>query len=315
MSGVHNPAPEPLYPQILPRTREISQLGAQIESLKAEHEEAIKEKLLEYAELDRSHRKLLKENKELIVKHTKVCSEVKALKEEKEMNLKENKSLSVALKATKKEFDVHVRNFEKEKEAFRTVIEDLGELKSQQEQETRKAKKLEKKLRQKERKGMSKVEEQTSEETAADENQDLEENNNIVLAVTSSNRFELLNSPEKDSNHLKHDPDQSLSVSLPSKPNMFSTNLPSLTTTSMEDMPSPNATDAPNTRDSVSSITGSTLPPTKATSAVTSSEWIPYQNRMQCDKCDRRCVHQKDMDMHILLWHSDYLPLKNNLVI
>ena len=126
------------------------------------------------------------------------------------MGLKENKSLSVALKSTRKEFVVHVENCEKEKEAFRAVIEDLSAYKSQQEQEIRKAKRLEKKLKQKVRKEMSKAEEKAPEKAAVasdhdaleevivntrndkkeanpttnvDENQDLEERNNNIFGL------------------------------------------------------------------------------------------------------------------------------------
>ena len=44
------------------------------------------------------------------------------MKNDKEMILKENKCLSVALKSYKKEFESHVRNFDKEKNAFKASI-------------------------------------------------------------------------------------------------------------------------------------------------------------------------------------------------
>ena len=60
--------------------------------MRLEHEAVLKENLTEYAELDKAHRKLVKENKELQNKHIKVCSEVKSLKLENEMILKESNS-------------------------------------------------------------------------------------------------------------------------------------------------------------------------------------------------------------------------------
>jgi hypothetical protein len=51
----------------------------QIESIRTEHELVLKENLEDYAELDKAHRKLVKENKELQAKHTKVCSEIKKI--------------------------------------------------------------------------------------------------------------------------------------------------------------------------------------------------------------------------------------------
>ena len=69
-----------------------SNLLQQIESMRLEHEAVLKENLTEYAELDKAHRKLVKENKELQNKHIKVCSEVKSLKLENEMILKESNS-------------------------------------------------------------------------------------------------------------------------------------------------------------------------------------------------------------------------------
>ena len=84
--------------------------------------------MLEYAELDKSHRKLVKDNKELQVKHSKVCSEVNVLKDEKEMILKEKNSLSVAFRSNKKEFESHLRDSDKEKEALLAEIVNLGEV-------------------------------------------------------------------------------------------------------------------------------------------------------------------------------------------
>ena len=42
----------------------------------------------------------------------------------------------------------------------------------------------------------------------------------------------------------------------------------------------------------------------------TSSSSGTYSQRIKCCKCDRKCVNKSDMDCHILLWHSDYFPLR-----
>ena len=118
---------------------------------------------------------------------------------------------------------------------------------------------------------------------------------------------------EKDQDSLEHDPDQPQAVSSPSKPNMFPINLPSPATTFMIGMLSPIASCAAvYTRDSFSSITGSPSPSAKASPAMTYSGLTSNQLRIPCDKCDRKCVNQKDMEHHIQLWHTDDFPLKNN---
>ena len=59
----------------------------------------------------------------------------------------------------------------------------------------------------------------------------------------------------------------------------------------------------------------STSPPVvyaSASPAVSSSSRISLQKRIQCDKCDRKCMDKKDMECHILLWHSDFSPSRNS---
>ena len=68
-----------------------SELLCQIDSLKAKLEEALHHKneaSKELLELDQSHRKLCKENKELLKRHEQVSSELKAVKGEKEKIVK-----------------------------------------------------------------------------------------------------------------------------------------------------------------------------------------------------------------------------------
>ena len=144
---------QPLVPQ-----HQIHASATLHNTIKSEPDEISKEYLQEFAELELSHRKLVKENKELQVKHSKVCSEIKAFKDEKENLLKEKNSFSVALKSSKKDFESHVRDSGKAKEALMAEITNLREYKTQQEQELRKTRKLEKKHRQKEKKKASKTE-------------------------------------------------------------------------------------------------------------------------------------------------------------
>ena len=72
---------------------------------------------------------MLKDNKDLQVKYSKVCSEVKVLKDDKEMILKEKNSLSVAFRSNKKEFESHLKDSDKEREALLPEIVSLGEYK------------------------------------------------------------------------------------------------------------------------------------------------------------------------------------------
>ena len=79
---------------------------------------------------DQAHRKHCKENKELIKRHEQFCSEVKLLKVEKDTLVKENNSLYVALKASKKDLEQIERSFKKERKSYETDLENLIELKN-----------------------------------------------------------------------------------------------------------------------------------------------------------------------------------------
>ena len=151
--------------QNLWETLEGSKLPNPTETLKAEHDRVIEENLKDYAELDKAFRKLSKENKELQTKHMKVSSEVKVTKTEKESILKENKALSVALKSSKKDLELNLKHSSKEFEALREELTTLNEYKIQQQQDKKKARKLEKKLRQKEKKKPLKAKEVTADES------------------------------------------------------------------------------------------------------------------------------------------------------
>ena len=155
--------------------------------MKAEHQEVLKENseaLEDYAELDKAHRKLFKEHKDLQAKHTKICSDIKTLKHENEIVLKENKELSVALKSSKKNTEINFRNHEQELKAYQRELATLMEFKTQQEEEIRKNKRMEKKKRQKERKKSTLLEDKLEEEAELE--------NDLVPAVPVSNPFEPL---------------------------------------------------------------------------------------------------------------------------
>ena len=142
-----------------PTQPKSQELLKELDLIQAEHQKTIAENLesqKEYAELEKAHRKLLKEHKELQAKHSKVCSEVKILKTDKEIVVKENNALSVAIKSTKKDSEASVRNSTKESEALKGELEKLMQYKIKHQEEIRQTKKMEKKLRQKEKKKSSK---------------------------------------------------------------------------------------------------------------------------------------------------------------
>ena len=108
-----------------PQSIEVSDLLDKVETLKANLDVALREKTDAREDLfqtDQAHRKLCKENKELIKRHEQVCSEVKLLKVEKDTLAKETSSLSVALKANKKDLEQIVRSFEKERKLLKKSL-------------------------------------------------------------------------------------------------------------------------------------------------------------------------------------------------
>ena len=146
-----------------------SEMLCQINSLKANLDEASHHKneaAKELFELDKTHRKLVKDNKDLLKKHEQVCSELKVAKKEKENSEKEKNSLSVALKTSKKTFDESLGNFEKERNIYKVEIEKLNHFKLEKDAERKAVKKAEKKKRQKSKKEATavKVKEDTAEE-------------------------------------------------------------------------------------------------------------------------------------------------------
>ena len=93
----------------------------------------------------------------------------------------------------------------------------------------------------------------------------------------------------------------------PRKLNMFPIIMPILATTSMTvtDMLSPVASCTVQSglrTDSERNSSAASTPSTKAPPPVTYS--LMTSQRIQCDKCARKCVDKEDMKCHILLWHS-----------
>ena len=123
-------------------------LKADLDKASLHNSEAAKELF----ELDKVHRKLAKENKELLNKHEEVCSQLKTLKKEKESSEKEKNALSVALKASKKNVDESLGKFEKERNHYKLEIEKLNQFKLEKDAELRAIRKAEKKQRQKTKK-------------------------------------------------------------------------------------------------------------------------------------------------------------------
>ena len=136
--------------------KEVSEeLLLKVETLKANLEEALRDKDAACEDLlqtDKAHRKLCKENKELIKRHAQVCSEVKLLKVEKDTLGKEYTSLSVALKTSKKDLEQSVRSFQKERKSLQKELENLNDFKIVKDAEQKQIKKAEKKSRQKAKK-------------------------------------------------------------------------------------------------------------------------------------------------------------------
>ena len=129
-----------------------SELLCQINSLKVHFEEVSRHKneaSQELFELDRAHRTLLKENKELLKYHEQVCSELKVVKKEKENIEKENNSLSVALKTSKNTHEESLGNFEKKRNLYKLEFEKLDQFKLERDAELKATRKAEKKKRQK----------------------------------------------------------------------------------------------------------------------------------------------------------------------
>ena len=135
--------------------KENSELLHQIELLKDRLKDAMHEKdeaCEDLLKLDQAHRKLAKENKDLLKKHEQICSELKLVKSEKDNITKENNTLSVALTTSKHNIKTNHEQFEKERQRVQIELENLNKFKIEKDAEEKKNKKAEKKSRQREKK-------------------------------------------------------------------------------------------------------------------------------------------------------------------
>ena len=155
---VYNQPASSIYSPQAPNHHDVNMeerdLQNQVNSLKAKLAQAVDEQndaCKELLDLDKAHRKLSTENKNLLNRHEKVCSDLKAVKVDKENALKEINSLSVALKTSKKNIDKHLENFEKERNWYNAELKNLNQYKIEKDSELKRVKKAEKKSRQRQK--------------------------------------------------------------------------------------------------------------------------------------------------------------------
>ena len=200
---------------------------------------------------------------------------------------------------------------EKEIETLKGELAGLLEYKIQQQEEIRKAKKLEKKLKQKEKKKASQSDENVLEsgletvevvpteiENAAIDEASFEsgtlavKEEDTIANVEVKNRFKSLDINSNVKSLAHYHPDESSRES------------------------SPESVSSSDQKISIPGTPGSSCPlggqpftsPSSAvaTLAVSPSLTISFQDRIQCDQCARKCVDKRDMECHIFLWHSDW---------
>ena len=106
----------------------------------------------EYLAIQKSYKKLVGENRELQVKHEKVCADMKTMKSEKDLISKELNTASVALTTTKKVLNENQKVFDRRVSQFERELLNLSEFKEEKVAEDRRRKRAEKKARQKKRK-------------------------------------------------------------------------------------------------------------------------------------------------------------------
>ena len=145
----------------------------------------------EYNSLEKSYRKLAKESKELQMKHEKIFVSLKKLKNEKNQISKDPNAISVALVASRRNFQDHLKLCTKEKSDLKKDIVSLQDFKDGKVAEERKKKKVEKKMRQRIKKDAIKT--QSGE---ADTEEDLESTVEMLTNVDTSNPFEILKNPK-----------------------------------------------------------------------------------------------------------------------
>ena len=191
----------------------------QIDLLKVKLKEALHDKdgaCEDLLEMDKAHRKLVKENRELLKKHEQISSELKGVKLEKENTAKENNTLSVALKSSKQSLKTNFEIFEKERQGLKIELENLNKFKILKEAEQKKIKKAEKKIRQRDKK-LAKENSKCVQAESEDETNDALEHNSKDFKVpfmntidfkdpnsndTLENNSEVINVTTKQSEHM-----------------------------------------------------------------------------------------------------------------
>ena len=141
----------------------------------------------DYNSLDKSHKKLVKVLRELQIKHEKICSNLKDFKNENNQISTEYNAISVALVTSRKSMQDHLKLCSQEKGDLKKEIVKLRVFKNEKDAEERKAKKVEKKTRQKNKREILKKQ---SFEVHTVEG--LEATLEIHSTVDSSNNFEIL---------------------------------------------------------------------------------------------------------------------------
>ena len=184
--------------------------------------------------------------------------------------------LSVACKTSRKEITELSKKFEREKELLELKIVDLNTFK----QET-KAKEREEILQNRKAMKKSKKEAKVKAVTDSLEHDTIaEKNENVIVDVVTNNRFEtLVDINDNNENQAQHHP------------------LPRLECESSDQKYTMSGASCFTSTPSTSSAV--------TTSAVTSFSSTSIQERIQCDQCLRKCVDKRDMEHHILLWHSE----------
>ena len=153
---VSSPPVHHLFPSQNQQTRETpddfkknSESLHQIDLLKSKLEDALKDKddaCTDLLKLDQAHRKLSKENKDLLKKHEQICSELKLVKSEKDNSTRENNTLYVALTTSKHNIKTNHEQFEKERQRVQIELENLNKFKIEKDAEEKKNKKAERKV-------------------------------------------------------------------------------------------------------------------------------------------------------------------------
>ena len=166
------------------------ELVSQLELLKNSSDEVKSEKEdleKDLVRLDKSHKKLVQDNRELQQKHDKICFDLKTSKGEKELLSKECNKLSVALESCKKDLKDNFNSFDQKINKYKIEIIKLNEFKEEKVAETRRLKKAAKKIRQKEQKEAILKQNRKNKKIIGNDDDEIETNS--VSNVTVDNIF------------------------------------------------------------------------------------------------------------------------------